>query len=265
MDTLQTLLARTRYLLTVINACVFRTASIYLFGSVAIGTSLLLFLKGDSEISPTVIVSIVDSLVALNFAFLFCGIVVTSWLTRPFERIGVSYDMRFGVELRGALRLRQGSIINYHSDVTAVCYYQVISCSVLATVLLFSVGYYCLGYNSYIDGNEVVHFNTDMSSAWTSVYFAFVTISTLGFGDIQPLSPYSRTLTVSELVSAFLLVVLLIPRFVALTSRSEVTEASWELQENVRLVEHAAGMSVALEPAMSNTDHTREEIHGICE
>jgi hypothetical protein len=60
--------------------------------------------------------------------------------------------------------------------------------------------------------------NTDM------LYFSFVTILTLGFGDIIPLSPFARMLTVTEALIGVFFIAILIARLISL--RDEPAENS---------------------------------------
>jgi voltage-gated potassium channel len=49
-------------------------------------------------------------------------------------------------------------------------------------------------------------------------YFSFVTLTTLGYGDIQPLSPLARSLAIAESVSGVLFTGILVARLVGLYS-----------------------------------------------
>jgi voltage-gated potassium channel len=52
----------------------------------------------------------------------------------------------------------------------------------------------------------------------TAFYFSFVTLSTVGYGDITPVSPVARMLAVTEAMTGLLYVAVLIARLVALYS-----------------------------------------------
>jgi voltage-gated potassium channel Kch len=54
----------------------------------------------------------------------------------------------------------------------------------------------------------------------TAIYFSFVTLATLGYGDVVPASPIARSLAICEAVGAQLFVAVLIARLVSLQSRS---------------------------------------------
>ena len=52
------------------------------------------------------------------------------------------------------------------------------------------------------------------------IYYSFVTMSTLGFGDITPVSPFAQTLTWMQAVTGQFFIAILVARFVALTPSS---------------------------------------------
>lgn len=53
------------------------------------------------------------------------------------------------------------------------------------------------------------------------LYYSFVTLTTLGFGDITPVTARARSLAVLEAVTGVLFVALLIARLVGMYSRQE--------------------------------------------
>ena len=72
-------------------------------------------------------------------------------------------------------------------------------------------------------------FNIGTTSAHTltqfeAYYFSFITLSTVGYGDITPLSPGARTLAMMEAMTGTLYMAVLISRLVALYS-SQSSEA----------------------------------------
>jgi hypothetical protein len=58
----------------------------------------------------------------------------------------------------------------------------------------------------------------------TAVYFSFVTLATLGYGDVVPVTPLARSLAISEAVGAQLFVAVLIARLVSLQARPRADE-----------------------------------------
>jgi voltage-gated potassium channel Kch len=54
----------------------------------------------------------------------------------------------------------------------------------------------------------------------TAIYFSFVTLATLGYGDVVPATAFARSLAICEAVGAQLFVAVLIARLVSLQSRS---------------------------------------------
>jgi hypothetical protein len=64
---------------------------------------------------------------------------------------------------------------------------------------------------------------------FNAFYFSFVTLSTVGFGDVTPVSKLARTLAVMEAVTGTFYVAILIARLVAMyvpTSRSAAQDES---------------------------------------
>ena len=64
---------------------------------------------------------------------------------------------------------------------------------------------------------------------FNAFYFSFVTLSTVGFGDVTPVSKIARTLSVMEAVTGTFYVAILIARLVAMyvpTSRSASQDES---------------------------------------
>jgi len=53
----------------------------------------------------------------------------------------------------------------------------------------------------------------------TAVYFSFVTLATLGYGDVVPMTPIARSLAIAEAVGAQLFIAILIARLVSLYPR----------------------------------------------
>ncbi len=58
------------------------------------------------------------------------------------------------------------------------------------------------------------------------VYFSFTTMTTLGFGDIAPVSPYARSLTLLQSVIGPLYLVILVARLVAMYDRTPTGQQS---------------------------------------
>lgn len=56
----------------------------------------------------------------------------------------------------------------------------------------------------------------------TLVYFSFVTLATLGYGDIAPVSPIARSLATLEAIFGVMYLAIVISRMVTLVSRSEI-------------------------------------------
>ena len=56
-----------------------------------------------------------------------------------------------------------------------------------------------------------------------AIYFSFVTLSTIGYGDITPASPVARMLSVTEAITGMFYMTVLIARLVAVYSRGPRT------------------------------------------
>ena len=69
------------------------------------------------------------------------------------------------------------------------------------------------------------------SDGFNAFYFSFVTLSTVGFGDVAPVSKVARTLAVMEAITGMFYVAVLIARLVAMYSpaRPEPTDSSAQL------------------------------------
>jgi hypothetical protein len=96
---------------------------------------------------------------------------------------------------------------------------------VLAAICVYLLLGYTCGYVYYLieallgdlDAIATVTGNLGYSSPHTeAVYFSFVTLTTLGYGDIAPLAPLTRSLAIVEAVAGQLFLVTLIARLVAL-------------------------------------------------
>ena len=72
---------------------------------------------------------------------------------------------------------------------------------------------------------------------FNALYFSFTTLSTVGYGDIIPLSGVARMLAMVEAVFGMFYVTLLIARLVSLYSSKSVLEAvsSQEIADNKRI------------------------------
>jgi hypothetical protein len=63
-------------------------------------------------------------------------------------------------------------------------------------------------------------------NGFTAFYFSFITLSTVGYGDITPVSNIARLLAAMEAMTGLLYVAVLIARLVAMYSRPK--SDSWE-------------------------------------
>lgn len=65
-------------------------------------------------------------------------------------------------------------------------------------------------------------FSADMSKGYTHLYFSFVTLTTLGYGDITPLSVDARALTILEAVIGQLYLAVIVARLVGIYISQEM-------------------------------------------
>jgi len=61
---------------------------------------------------------------------------------------------------------------------------------------------------------------------FTAFYFSFITLTTVGYGDIAPVAPAARMLAIMEAMTGTLFVGMLIARLVSLYSSAPKTDAS---------------------------------------
>jgi Ion channel len=80
--------------------------------------------------------------------------------------------------------------------------------NLLNAVVFFGIAYF---YLSRADGG---HFNQSIG-AFDAVYFSFVTIATVGYGDIHPLSSLAKSMVISEIIFGLWFFVTVIPVAVA--------------------------------------------------
>ena len=79
--------------------------------------------------------------------------------------------------------------------------------------LLFAVAYWM------VDRAWPSSFGGDALDLGRAIYFSFVTMATLGYGDIVPTSPPARGLTIVEAVSGQMYLVVVVARLVSLYSQ----------------------------------------------
>lgn len=61
-------------------------------------------------------------------------------------------------------------------------------------------------------------------SGFTAIYFSFITLATLGYGDIAPVADVARMLAILEAMTGTLFVGVMIARLVSLYSASEQSQ-----------------------------------------
>ena len=106
--------------------------------------------------------------------------------------------------------LRPGLITSYRIQGAVAAY--------LLLGLVWAGVYECL---ALYDPSAFTGTGSVASSEW--IYFSFVTLTTIGYGDISPLHPVARSLAVAESLTGQLYLAILISRLVALELESRRT------------------------------------------
>jgi hypothetical protein len=86
-------------------------------------------------------------------------------------------------------------------------------CAYLLIGWLFATFYQLAGEMS---PGSIAGFRSEIPSEAESIYYSFVTLTTLGYGDITPVAPYARALAYVEAIIGQLFPAILIARFVGL-------------------------------------------------
>jgi voltage-gated potassium channel Kch len=81
-------------------------------------------------------------------------------------------------------------------------------CAYLLVGLTFAFVYNVLGRAAFIGASS--------SDPLEFAYFSFVTLTTLGYGDVLPVAPYARSLAVLEAVTGQIVLVVLVARLVGM-------------------------------------------------
>ena len=94
-------------------------------------------------------------------------------------------------------------------------------CVFLLIGLCFTISFILmtdLNPGAFLEGaRSIVRSNSDSSAhATTLLYFSFVTLTTLGYGDVFPVSDMARMFTVAEALTGQLYLVIFMARLVAL-------------------------------------------------
>jgi voltage-gated potassium channel len=107
----------------------------------------------------------------------------------------------------------------------AVCRFQV----TLDTIFAALSGYYLMGFTwalvyALVDVGITGAFNVSLAAddvIHRAFYFSFVTLTTLGFGDITPTHPLTQSLVTTEALVGQIYLVVLVARLVAMRNEAE--------------------------------------------
>ncbi len=80
-------------------------------------------------------------------------------------------------------------------------------------ILSFSIDYLCVSQiytNAFygIENGDLLHYQF-----FNLIYFSIVTFTTVGYGDIAPLNPIAKIITVFEMMSAFVVIMFVISKY----------------------------------------------------
>ena len=97
-----------------------------------------------------------------------------------------------------------------------------------ATAVYLLVGFtFAIAYVSIFNANPGA-FNLPATQAALefddALYFSFVTLTTLGYGDIYPIAPLARSLTMLQSICGVLYLAIVISRFVSMYKNAEVAD-----------------------------------------
>ncbi|VAW22800.1 hypothetical protein MNBD_BACTEROID01-1933 [hydrothermal vent metagenome] len=80
-------------------------------------------------------------------------------------------------------------------------------------VVSFAIDYLCIS-EIYTEAFSGIQYNQPLLFRFTNLlYFSIVTFTTVGYGDITPVIPVAKLLTVFEMMTAFVVIVFIISRY----------------------------------------------------
>ncbi len=164
----------------------------------------------------------------LAAAVLLLGVITVAWRTiEPTETTGLLWCL-FVLEALALIFLiyttwlllvdvMGGYVVNVDKLFGAVCVYILIGLSFAELFMLFEVGAIVFG----IDAHEVLAVPGEQATdsavrKGELLYFSFVTLSTLGYGDFTPVSPWMRLFATVESIMGQLYLTILVARLVGL-------------------------------------------------
>ena len=161
---------------------------------------------------------------------------LAGWLSIVTPRLRTAYVVALGVGLIStATQLTGESVVtpviwaSYHAGLflitTASLIEWVSTQTRVTTDTIFAAlsGFYLLGFAfalvyTAIELSYPGSFNSSFDTLFDFFYFSFVTLTTLGFGDIAPIRPLSRALVTTEALLGQIYLVVLVARLVSLRS-----------------------------------------------
>ena len=82
------------------------------------------------------------------------------------------------------------------------------------------------GSFAYNVAQDPTHPNPNRMTGFTALYFSFITLSTVGYGDITPISPVARMLAMTEATVGLFYITILVARLVSLYSPATAGNSS---------------------------------------
>jgi len=80
-------------------------------------------------------------------------------------------------------------------------------------VISFTLDYLCVS-EIYSEAFYGIQYDQPLASRFTNLlYFSIVTFTTVGYGDIVPLVPVAKLITVFEMISAFVVIVFIMSKY----------------------------------------------------
>ena len=142
-----------------------------------------------------------------SFCIPIAFVVIALSTIRLIEILGVAIDVLVFDRIRAAKNKSEHQIASYERSLilSIINYFEII--------LIYAILYYVAipnGFNAAFD----------KESPLDSLYFSALTITTLGYGDIQPISSLAKIVSVTESAAGVFAVVLVISRMVSLVPSS---------------------------------------------
>jgi len=189
--------------------------------------------------SPLVVIGVLDPLFVDAFfaAFMFIGVLTVH--PRPVLRYLVLIAAALAVLIRITSKILPGTVIIISQaviDVTAIALFAwlvtkqfLVSerppshriCAAIMVYLFLGMLWSRLYEITGLMIPGAFHMEDGSATITSYLYFSFVTLATIGYGDISPVHPVARNLSVLEAITGQMYIAILIARLVSTTSNSK--------------------------------------------